>query len=539
MRLDFNAENGCFILYVARGEADVTAIRREHGLDLFGGAGPPYKLYTREPYAADFWFDIGTPAAQAQLADIHARVGASWACSSSRHFDLPPDKELWPYQTGSVGYALDRGGRAALCDEPGLGKTPEAIVFANTVGAQTVLVVCPASIRLQWADRVRQWSTILRDGRRGGRIAPILSANRGVPPPGWMNWTIISYDLLRNPVILGELMKCKFDLLIADEAHYVKSPGAGRSQALTGLLSRAASVLMLTGTPLPNRPAEGYTIARALCFDAIDWMSEPRFKQRFNTKAVETTPDGRIYGEEYAGRFAELQARFRANFMVRHLKRDVSDQTDFPVYDLIRVSETGAVKAALAAERLLDIDPARVLSDQIKERPELLGAIATVRRMMGEAIAPQVVDYVNMLMQGGEHKLVLFAWHTQVLNILEAGLGKWGFLRVDGSTSAARKDERVKRFISDPTVEIIGGNVLSLGTGTDGLQHVSCHALIAEPDWVPGNNVQCFDRLDRGGQHRQVFGEIFVAPGSFSEVILTAALNKMQTIHATLDRRFV
>ena len=76
-----------------------------------------------------------------------------------------------------------------------------------------------------------------------------------------------------------------------------------------------------------------------------------------------------------------------------------------------------------------------------------------------------------------------------------------------------------------------------MGVGTDGLQHVCNHAIIAEPDWVPGNNQQAFDRLDRGGQKRQVLGDIFVAPNSFAEKILASALRKGKVINSVLDAR--
>ena len=83
----------------------------------------------------------------------------------------------------------------------------------------------------------------------------------------------------------------------------------------------------------------------------------------------------------------------------------------------------------------------------------------------------------------------------------------------------------------------VDGNTLTLGTGVDGLQEVCAHAIICEPSWVPGENVQCFDRLDRGGQRHTVYGEILVAPNSLSEGILAAALHKMRPISQALDRK--
>lgn len=217
--------------------------------------------------------------------------------------------------------------------------------------------------------------------------------------------------------------------------------------------------------------------------------------------------------------------------MTRHLKRDVMPQLKLPVYDLIQLEETGAVKQALAAESLLDINPDNLEGADATA----LGHIATVRLMMGLALAPQVADYVDMLIDGGEEKIVLFAWHKEVLNILETRLQKHGVLRIDGSTPTAKRAHFVELFQVDQRYQIMLGNILAMGVGVDGLQHASNHALIAEPDWVPGNNIQAFDRLDRGGQQRTVQGDIFVAPNSFAEKILASALRKMQTIHKTLD----
>ncbi|MFI4998208.1 MAG: helicase-related protein, partial [Hyphomicrobiales bacterium] len=273
------------------------------------------------------------------------------------------------------------------------------------------------------------------------------------------------------------------------------------------------------------------------CFDSIDWMSEDKFSERFNPSIRKEVVDpitGRtkFYIDERTGRHAELQARLRVNFMSRHLKRDVMTQLKLPIYDLIQVEETGAVKQALAAESLLEIDPENLEGADMTT----LGHIAVARRLMGIAMAPQVAEYIDMLLNGGETKIVLFAWHIEVMNILERELARWGVLRIDGSTSATQKDARVQKFISGPA-QVMLGNMLSMGVGTDGLQEVSSHALIAEPDWAPGNNLQAFDRLDRGGQRNQVQGDIFVAPKSIAEKVLATALRKLDTTDKALDRR--
>jgi SWI/SNF-related matrix-associated actin-dependent regulator 1 of chromatin subfamily A len=542
VRLDYNASSGAFLLRVQRTEADVAKIMEETGLDLSDPASTNATavLFTHEPYAAAQFAEYASERARSELTPLLREIDASWAPEDTGHYKVPYDKELWGFQKADLAYALRRR-NTLIGDEPGLGKTQVAIAFANETGAKRILVMVPASIRLQWVKRIREWTTMAYPYT----IHPVMASRNGVNPHA--NWTIVSYDLARTEAIGRALASGSYDLLILDEGHYLKTIDSRRTRAVFGggdtplfepIAHRAGSILALTGTPLPNRPREAYTLARGLNFDSIDWMSEDKFNERFNpSQKMErfdpVTGSTRVWIDERSGRHGELQARLRANLMVRHLKRDVMTQLKLPIYDLIQLEETGPIKSALQAESLLDIDPESLEgADAV-----ILGEVATVRRMMGVAMAPSVADHIKMLIDGGETKLVLFAWHTEVLDILMRDLAQYNPVRVDGSTSSSQKERRVRTFIMDPKCDIIIGNVLSLGTGTDGLQQVSNHGLIAEPDWVPGNNIQCFDRLDRGGQREQVQGDIFVVPNSIAERVLASALRKLQITNKALDRR--
>lgn len=543
MILDYVASTQAFTLRVPRTEQyDIPLLMREHGLDFSVPASTPGSavLFTKEPYCAAAFGDYATPNARGQLHGILTEIQASWQADSQAHIACPADKELWPFQKADIEYALRRK-NTLVGDQPGLGKTPVAICFANEIRAKRVLVVCPASIRLQWVKRIREWTTL----RWPYAVHPILHSRNGVNPDA--EWTVVSYDLCRTEAIGKALARGRYDLLILDEAHYLKTIDAGRTRALFGggrerlfapIADQCEHTLALTGTPLPNRPREAYTLARALNFDSIDWLSEDAFRTRFNPSLMIERHDpetGTVkrYIDERTGRHAELQNRLRANFMTRHLKREVMGQLKMPIYDIIQLDETGPVKQALEAESLLQIDPENLEGADAA----ILGHISVVRQQMGVALAPQIADYVAMLIDGGEEKLVLFGWHIAVLDILEERLKKYGIVRIDGSTSSVAKEHKINRFIKEPGIQVCLGNMQSMGVGTDGLQTVSCHALIAEPDWVPGNNEQAFDRLDRGGQTKQVQGDIFVAPRSIAERVLASALRKNQTTHKALDRR--
>ena len=542
MLLDYNPSRDLFFLRVPRVEADPCTLMKEFGLSFSQPASTPDEavLFTAEPYAAASFNHVATERAAAALSAITLEIERSWAKDSGRSIVVPPDKTLWPFQRASVAYSLDRP-HALIGDQPGLGKTMSAIAISNEIQAEHTLIVCPASIRYQWANKIMEWSwprSKITD------ISVIVSSRRGVPTP-LRRWTIISWDLIRSEGLWKALAKEHFDHLILDEAHYAKHGtskrtrsvfGGGESLAARPLMECATRVTALTGTPLPKRPLEAYVLARNLCPDAIDFMSEDSFAERFNLikSGMYTRDNGEtgFWKEEWVGNEAELQNRLRANFMVRHLKRDVMADLQYPTFDLIRVEETGAVKAALEAERLLDIDPLTLTGLDAKA----LGHIAEARRLMGVAMAPQVANYIEALLDSGEEKLVLFAWHVQVLDILEERLNRFGVTRVDGRDGAKRKYNKVQEFINDPAKKIILGNVLSLGTGTDGLQSVASHGLLAEASWVHGDNEQCADRLDRGGQRAQVQFDIFVAPGSIAERVLAVALMDAKTVEKALDR---
>lgn len=533
MILDYVQNTGSYIIRVPREGNGVAArnqikeLMRDHGWDYSKAASTTGEaiLMSKSPYAALEFLDIATPRARESLGPMGEAVEASWRKEEENvpKICIPEEMELWPFQAHGVAYATDRQ-HALIGDQPGLGKTAQAVATANEIQASSVLVICPANIRLQWVKMVREWTTL--EGRP--IIYPVMSSKSGIHPKA--HWTIISYDLARTPKFKEVLMQRRYDLLVLDECHYLKNLSAARTRMIldpvygNGIASCAEKVLGLTGTPLPNRPRECYTITRSMCWDAIDWMSEQDFKLRFN-------PNWK--SREATGRLAELQNRLRANYMVRRLKKDVLTQLPEIMYEIHHVDETGDIRKAMEAEAMLDIDPESLEG----ANAEILGHISVVRKMMGVAKAPQVADYMNMLLEGGEEKIFLVGWHIEVLNYLQEHLNKWGLVRTDGSTTPFKRQENVDRFVKDPDLKVFLGNMQAVGTGTDGLQDVARKAVICEPSWVPGDIQQVVDRLHRIGQREGVLVEFLVAPGSFDERVVSSAIRKMENIHAALDKR--
>jgi len=275
-----------------------------------------------------------------------------------------------------------------------------------------------------------------------------------------------------------------------------------------------------------------YVLFRHFDHEAIDFLGEQQFKDRYNKQADMKTIEGKRFKLESTSLESELQNRLRVNIMARHEKKDVLRWMKPPRYSVVTCEENGTVKDALDVEGMLGLSVEKI---QTPKDFEILGHIAEARRLMGLALAPQIIDYAIDFLEGSEEKLVIFGWHIDVLTLFENGLSRFGTVRVDGRKSANARQQAVDDFIALAHKRVFIGNIQSAGTGLDGLQKVCSRCYLAEPDWVPAQNEQAVARLDRIGQENLVNAEIFVAPGSISEKILVRALEKMNVIHRVLD----
>lgn len=545
--LTFNDNNGSFILTTtdremaeATGLTLSTRVRGQQGELVYFTADHERKP-TFNPYAAlPFWREADEKALD-KLTNLLGDYNASWATDADVSIPVPPGINpktnepyaYLPYQKAGIAYAMRRG-NCLVCDEPGLGKTIQAIGYANAIGAERVLVLCPASIRLNWQREIRDWSTI-----RNVKPYPILQSRDGVSP--FAHYVICSYDLARNEDIHTAMCSRKWDLIILDEAHYLKSTEAIRTRAVFGgglmgsrfyhhsLSDHADHIMGLTGTPLPNRPRECYTLARGLDWESIDWLSYERFLYRYNP-SMKTWEGHNI---EERGRLPELQARLRCNLMVRRLKKDVLKQLPDKRYEMSYVEPNGDIRDILSREKLIDFDPMDLFNPdfQLDGTP-----ISTLRREMGEAKIPRIVEHLKYLLDVVEiEKLVVFVHHNSVMNSLIETFHKYGVVCVRGGMSATAKDNSVLSFAHGEPRLFFGQ--LDTMEGIDGLQHVCSHVVFAEPAWNPGRNEQCVDRCHRIGQHDNVVAQFLIVEGSMDEKVLHAVLGKAQTIYETLDKR--
>ena len=541
MTLKWNAKDNCYMVVTTDADKAERA-GLTHSTKLKGPRGEPvyftgdYKgRPVDNPYAVLCFYDEAEPSAKARLDHMKADFEMSWKTQGDKIFKAKGDKSYLPYQNAGIAYGVEKG-NVLIGDEPGLGKTVQAIGIANEIQADKVLIVVPASIRLNWQRELNNWSL------NPDMNIQVFKNSKGGFRPG-VNTGIFSYELAKHPGLHAAIMAEKWDLLVIDEAHYAKTEDASRTRALFGggngpfrdkfIADRVENIVALTGTPLPNRPRECYTIAKALCPEAFDWMSFDDFQYRFNPFATTQTPTGEIISIEKKGRLSELQARLRSNFMIRRLKKDVLTDLPDKRYEFTYIEPDGRIQEVLQRESLLDFE----VEDLKNPFAEIWGMISTIRREMGEAKVPRVVEHMKFLLDIMElPKVVLFAHHRTVLDRLEFELEKYGVVSVRGGMSMFAKDKSVQGFQRDPQKRIFLGQMDSAGFGIDGLQNVCSHVVFAEPAWTPGTNEQAVDRCHRIGQHDNVLAQFLVVEGSLDERVLAKMLGKYDTIYNSLDR---
>ena len=379
-------------------------------------------------------------------------------------------KTARPFQLAGARF-LASNWHAFLADEPGLGKSAQAILAAEMVNARDVLVTCPASVRLGWYQEIEEW----RGHTRG--------------------WEVVSYDQSRK--FCRRPTRDRYDAFIPDEVHFCKEVDSQRTQAVLGdaygLIRRADYKWPLSGTPMLNRPRELYPILKTLAGERLaPYDTFPKFAQRFCGAYF----DGYGINTKGASNLAELARRLQG-FLLRRTKAQVLPE--LPKKIIIRIP-TEASAADMAAVRKVEesIGDREAYVSPVMEDYSQLGDLARLRHATGMAKVRGVSALVDDLL-GTVDKVVVFAWHRDVIGNLAAAFGSLG-LGVSihmGGMGDRRKKEAVDRFRDDSGCRVFIGQMQAAGTGMNGLQHAANDVVFAEIDWVPLLMGQCVDRVDR------------------------------------------
>jgi len=470
------------------------------------------------------------------------------ALSRASTFDIevpsPEGLRYFDYQKAGIHFINTRNS-ILLADEPGLGKTLQVVGAINIARPKikSVLIICPASIKLNWKRELEKWLV---------KKYEIGIVDRSEYPTG-VDIVIINFDVVHRHH--AKLIRKTWDLLVVDEVHFLKSKSARRSKYVFGSKKEKISPIpankkvFLSGTPMVNKPIELFPILNSL--DPDNWSNQWKYAQRY------CDPVHNGWGWDFNGssNLEELQDKLRSTIMIRRLKSNVLPElppkfrqvvelpADSPkVKSLINkeLNEWNSnedlitkLKASLLLAKINEDDAAhKEAVNSLREGVSAqFSSMSKLRELVALAKLPYVIEHVRDI----DNKVVIFAHHKSVVSELKNTFGNEAVVLV-GDTKQDDRQRAVDEFQNNPNIRYFIGSIMSAGVGIT-LTSAS-HVVFAELDWVPGNISQAEDRCHRISQNNNVLIQHLVLEGSLDAKIAKTLVQKQEVIDKALDLEY-
>jgi len=479
----------------------------------------PYLLEPLEHFIRVHSIDVGdnARAALTRLRDEHdAAIGSVRRSRAADAGALACEDrlggELRPFQRAGVKYALESR-RLFIADEQGLGKTVEALALLEEDDAYPAVVICPASLKLNWQRETEHWLP-----HRSLHV--VVGTGKVIPKA---DITVLNYEIVHAH--RERLAIARPKALILDESHYVKNPQAKRTRAVRRLaeqLPENALKVCLTGTPLMNHPDELISQLRIIG-RLEEFGSGARFKRRF----------------QGAGAEERIHWHLRRTCFVRRLKKDVLPQ--------LPEKRQVVVPVALENEkeyRLAERDVIAWLQEQPLELSELEGKVQAtlraerlaqlnvLRRLAARGKLGPMLAWIDDFMQS-EEPLVVFASHREIQEMVVQRFPD--ALHVVGADKAEERDRAVQAFQDPDGPRLIVCSTRVAGQGIT-LTRASNVAFL-DLEWSPAMHDQAEDRTHRIGQRDAVTAWYLLAAETIDENMAEVLARKRGIIGAVTDGR--
>jgi superfamily II DNA or RNA helicase len=428
----------------------------------------------------------------------------------------PGGLELMPHQARVVAAAAAGHRTFLLADEPGLGKTAQALLAAQAANAYPLLVVVPNVVKTNWAREVGLWTP--------NRPATVIHGN-GDTIDGFADIVIVNYEVLDRHV--GWLGDLGFRGMVVDEAHFIKNKSSQRSQHVLELSERvrlrvANPLLMaLTGTPLIN-DIEDF----AAIWQFLGWIDDkkPRAELMEALEATGLTPeDSEFYpaarkcvvdlgivrrrkvdvaADIPARRIADLPVELddQASRSIREAERDLAQRLVSQYETALARRKSGPAVEGIDHDLVRRIATRERKATATKKNDE---NVFSMMRRIGQAKAGLAADYAAQLARSAG-KVVFFAKHIDVMDVAEETFAKRGirFSSIRGDQTSKARQKQLDAFVNDPDVHIAVCSLTAAGVGIN-LQ-VASNIVLAELSWTSAEQTQAIDRSHRIGQTEPV-----------------------------------
>ena len=376
--------------------------------------------------------------------------------------------------------------RFILADDMGLGKTTSTIIAALETESKKILIVCPASLKINWHREIANYtdrSVFICEGKK-------FSTEH--------DFVIINYDILKNfhdpkSKELTLLEQCNFDLVILDEAHMISNAQSQRTKIINSFVKKINRVWLLTGTPMTSRPMNYYNLLSIIESPvAQNWMAYAiRYCQGYQFKAG----NRKVWNVTGASNLEELRDR-TSKQILRRLKEEVLDLPDkiiTPVYLRLQSKEYENLMGEYYDWYDKNPDESSSLTVQFSK-------LMKVRKVIANEKTRQTIEFAENILEQGK-KVIIFTNFTDSLQTIYQHFGKQA-VYLDGSCSNSVRQQAVDSFQNDEKIKVFVGNLKAAGVG---LTLTSAEVVIMNDlSFVPAEHAQAEDRAYRYGQKSNV-----------------------------------
>jgi SWI/SNF-related matrix-associated actin-dependent regulator 1 of chromatin subfamily A len=399
-----------------------------------------------------------------------------------------------------------------LADDMGLGKTTSTIIAALETGAKKIMIICPATLKINWKREIENYtdrSIFVADGKN-------FSLEH--------DFVIVNYDIIKNfhnpkDKENSLILKSNFDLVIVDEAHYIKNAQAQRTKLINDMVKDIERLWLLTGTPMTSRPIDYFNLLSLVeNATARNWMA---YVIRYCSGYQFKVGGRKVWNVMGSSNLEELRDR-TSTTILRRLKENVLDLPEkiiTPVYLRLKSKEYESVMGEYYDWYDKNPEESKSLTVQFTK-------LTKVRQIIANEKVKETIEIAENIIEQ-DKKVIIFCNFTESLNTIKEHFGKTA-VKLDGSMSQKERQLSVDEFQNNEKVKVFVGNIKAAAVG---ITLTAAEVVIFNDlSFLPSDMAQAEDRAYRYGQKNNVLVYYAIYDNTIEKIIYDIVNEKKKVI---------